>query len=285
MGRSQDQGGYDARMLTGRRAAALVGLSALLLGVSAAGSAGAVSDPSDLYWLGSYFGGMRMTADPEDTRFATFVYGDCELPEGEGGCSPPAQVQNWSACTRNPLRIDRIPSQVFPLRGGGIAAAYESSAVDVGTGDRTVTVFAYSELIGAALREIHLRSQPGPESLAPPEYPMPVLRELKRVTAPAERGVGIAAIARKTGVSPDEVRLRLRIAELLGPEALADVPPPTMSTATVKWLGKLAHRTIYKPALTARSQGISVAALKRKISRVRGLAGACGEKPPLPEAP
>jgi hypothetical protein len=273
-------------MLKGSRAAASVGLCALLLlGASVAGSGGAVSDPTDLYWLGPYFGGMRMTATPEDTRFATFVYGDCELPEGEGGCSPPTQIQNWSACTRNPLRLDRIPYQVFPLRGGGIAAVYESSGVDVGTGDRTVTVFAYPELIGAALREVHLHSQPGPEPLASPEYPMPVLRELKRVSAPADRGVGIDAIARKTGVSPDEVRLRLRIAELLGPEALADVPPPTMSTATVEWLGKLAHRAIYKPVLTARRQGISVSALRRKISRVRGLAGASGETPPLPEAP
>jgi hypothetical protein len=271
-------------MLRGSRAA-LVGLCAVLLGVSVAGAAGAVSDPTDLFWLGPYFGGMQTAATPEDTRFATYVYGDCELPEGEGGCSPPVQIQNWSACTRNPLRLDVIPYQVFPLRGGGIAAVYEASGVDVGTGDRTVTVFAYPELIGAALREIHLRSQPGPEPLAPPEYPMPVLRELKRVTVPADRGVGIDAIARKTGVSPDEVRLRLRIAALLGPEALADVPPPTMSTATVEWLGKLAHRTIYKPVLTARRQGISVAALKRKISRVRGLAGACGEVPPLPEAP
>lgn len=271
-------------MLRGRRAA-LVGLFAVLLGTSVAGTAGAVSDPTDLYWLGPYFGGMRMTANPEDTGFAMYAYGDCELPEGEGGCSPPAQIQNWSACTRNPLRIDRIPYQVFPLRGGGIAAVYESSSVDVGTGDRTVSVFADRDLIGAVLREIHLRSQPAPEPLASPEYPMPVLRELKRVTAPADHGVGIVAIARKTRVSPDEVRLRLRIAELLGPEALADVPPPTMSTATVEWLGKLAHRTIYKPVLTARRQGISVAALKRKISRVRGLAGACGETPPLPEAP
>jgi hypothetical protein len=272
-------------MLRGGRAAALVGLCALLLGASVGKTVGAVSDPTDLYWLGQYFGGMRVTATPEDTWSATYVYGDCELPEGEGGCSPPAQLQNWSACTRNPLRIDRIPYQVFPLRGGGIAAVYESSAVDVGTGDRTVSVFAYPELIGAALREIHFRSQPGPEPLASPEYPMPVLRELKRVTAPAERGVGIGAIARKTGVSPGEVRLRLRIAELLGPEALADVPPPTMSTATVEWLSKLAHRAIYKPVLTARRQGISVAALKRKISRVRGLSGACGETPPLREAP
>jgi hypothetical protein len=274
-----------ARMLRGRTAV-LVGLCACLLGATAAGPAGgAVSDPTDLYWLGPYFAGMRVTGTPDEVRYATYSYGDCELPEGEGGCSVPAQVQNWSACARNPLRIDRVPYEVIPLRGGGIAAVYESGAVDVGTGDRTVTVFADPELIGAALREIHFRSQPGPEPLPPPMYPLPLLRELKRVTAPAERGLRIGTIAAKTHLHPEEVRLRLRIAELLGPESLADVQPPTMSTATVEWLSKLAHRAIYKPKLTAQRQGISVAELKQRISRVRGLAGPCGETGPLPEPP
>ena len=79
--------------------------------------------------------------------------------------------------------------------------------------------------------------------------------------------------------------MRLRIAELLGPEALAHVPAPTLSTAEVEWLGKLAHRYIYKPVLTAHRQGITVAQLKKKISRVRGLDGPCGETGPLPEPP
>src|SRR4249920_486478 len=69
------EAGYDARMLRGSRAA-LVGLCAVLLGASVAGTAEAVSDPTDLYWLGPYFGGMWMTATPEDTRFPTYVYGD-----------------------------------------------------------------------------------------------------------------------------------------------------------------------------------------------------------------
>ncbi|HET9198812.1 MAG TPA: hypothetical protein VFN92_11225 [Solirubrobacterales bacterium] len=273
-------------MLRGRRAALRIGLCAFLLAASAAGSASAaVSNPTDFYWLGPYFAGMRVTATPGETRYPMYAYGDCELPEGEGGCSVPAQIQNWSACSRNPLRIDSPPYQVFPLRGGGIAAAYESGSVDVGTGDRTVSVFAYPELMGAALLEIHFHSQPQPGPLPPPEYPMPVLRELKRVTVPSESGLDVEAIARKTQLHGYEVRLRLRIAELLGPEALANVLVPTITTAEVKWLSKLAHRAIYKPVLTARRQGISVAQLKRRISRVRGLAGLCGETGLLPEPP
>jgi hypothetical protein len=273
-------------MLGRRRAGALVVIFALLFAAFGSARVGAaVSAPFDFHWLGPYFAGMRLTSTPEEHRYATFVYGDCELPEGEGGCAPPAQIQNWSSCARNPLRIDIAASQVFPLRGGGIVSVYDSSRAEIATGDRNVVVFAERELIGAALLRIHLQSQPGPEALAPPEYPMPVLRELKRVTVPAERGLGVAAIARKTKVPEDEVELRLRIAELLGPEALAQVPLPTLSTAEVEWLGKLAHRAIYKPALTARRQGITVAQLKKRISRVRGLAGACGETGPLPEPP
>lgn len=273
-------------MLGRRRAAALVLLCAVLIAaVGAARVGAAVSAPNDLYWLGPYFAGMPLTSTPDEHRYSTFVYGDCELPEGEGGCAPPAQIQNWSACARNPLRIDIVPYQVFALRGGGMVSVYEGSRAEVATGDRNVVVFAERELIGAALLRLRLESQSGPEALAPPEYPLPVLRELKRVTAPAERGLGIAAIARRTEVPEEEVRLRLRIAQLLGPEALAHVPAPTLSTREVEWLGKLAHRAIYKPALTARRQGITVAQLKKRISRVRGLAGECGETGPLPEPP
>jgi len=274
-----------ARMLRGARTVLAVGLCASLLGAAAAPASAAVSDPTDLYWLGPYFAGMRVTATPAETRFPMYAYGDCEFPEGEGGCSLPAQIQNWSACSRNPLRIDRPPYEIFPLRGGGIASVYESTGVDVGTGDRTVTLFADRELMGAALREVRFRSQPEPEPLSPPDYPMPVLRELKRVTVPAERGLGIAAIARKTQLADYEVAMRLRIAELLGPEALSHVLMPTLTTREVEWLGKLAHRAIYKPVLTAHRQGITVAQLKKRISQVRGLAGECGETGPLPEPP
>ncbi len=271
-------------MLGRRQAGALVVLCAILLaGLGATRVGAAVSSPNDLYWLGPYFAGMRLTSTPEEHRYATFVYGDCELPEGEGGCSPPIQIQNWSVCARNPLRMGPIPYQVFQLRGGAIVSVYESSRAEVETGDRNAVVFAEEELVGAALLRIHLQSQPEAAPLAPPEYPMPILRELKRVTVPAERGLDVAAIARRTELNPDEVSLRLRLAELLGPEALADDPPPTMSTAEVEWLGKLAHRAIYKPALTARRQGPAAAQLRKRISRVRGLAGECGETGPLPE--
>jgi hypothetical protein len=260
-------------MLRGRWIALSIALCALLLASSAGGQVVDESpSPADTYWLGPYFAGLEVSG----TLGSTSVYGHCELPEGEGGCAPPVQIQNSSSCARNPIGLDRIPQEVFLLRGGGLATVNESTAVDIGTGGQTVTVYTSEpELMGAALRELHTRTQSAPEALAPPVYPLPVLRELKRVTAVAGRLSGVEAIARATDLPPAEVELRLRIAELLGPGALAGVPAPTMSTDTVERLRQLAFRSQFHPVRAARRLGISVASLRTKIRRVRGLTGNC----------
>lgn len=103
-----------------------------------------------------------------------------------------------------------------------------------------------------------------------------MLRELKRVTAAADRLHGVKAIARAIELSPAEVRVRLRIADLLGPQALASVPVPTMSTATVERLRQLAFDAHELGlAKTARKHGLTKAELRTKIRRVRGLVGYC----------
>jgi hypothetical protein len=262
------------RVLRAGQIALLLALLCALLAAAPAG--GETQTPTDQYWLGPYFAGLRLTYTSSGSPDKTFAYGDCEQPPGEGGCSVPAQVQNTSSCARNPIGLDSIPYRVFLVRGGGLAAEYERTWVDVGTGSRTVPVFTNEfELMGAALRELHLQSQSAPEPLAPPVYPMPVLRELKRVTAVAGRLKEVGAIARATDLPPVDVRLRLRIAELLGPDALAGVPPPTMSTATVERLRQVAFRAQYNPAKYARKHGMSEAALRKKLRRVRGLTGDC----------
>ncbi len=251
----------------------LAALLAVLLVSSAGGRGGGEPASGDPYWLGPYFAGMRVTGEESYTG-TTILYGDCELPEGEGGCSLPAQVQTTTSCARNPIAIDKLPYRVYPLRGGGLAVAYEATAVDVGTGNRTVTVYTNElELMSAALREVRRRSEPSPQPLPPPVYPMTVLRELKRVTAAANRLHGVKAIARATELSPDEVRVRLRIADLLGPKALAGVPAPKMSTATVERLRQLAFAADELGlAETARKHHLTKAELRAKIRRVRGLA-------------
>jgi hypothetical protein len=255
----------------------LAALLAMLLVSSAGGRSGGEGQAShDPYWLGPYFAGMRVT-DEETASGASISYGDCELPEGEGGCSLPAQVQTSTSCGRNPIAIDSLPDRVYRLRGGGLAAVYEATAVDVGTGNRTVTVYTNElELMSAALRDIRRQSQPSPEPLPPPVYPVTVLRELKRVTAAAKRLHGVKAVARATGLSAPDVRLRLRIADLLGPQALAGVKVPTMSTATVERLRQLAFAADELGfAETAAKHGLTKAELRAKIRRVRGLVGSC----------
>ncbi|HEU4461151.1 MAG TPA: hypothetical protein VFR75_01025 [Solirubrobacterales bacterium] len=264
-------------MLKSARPALLLALGAVVLATAGGGTAGAAQPaPKDPFWLGPYFAGLRWEPERVDPFRDRFIYGECVLPEGEGGCGWPLEVQNSSSCAYNPLRIDRVPNRLFLLRGGGLAAEYEPTRVAVGTGLQTTIVLPEEfELIGAALRELRRRSESAPQPLAPPVYPLPLLRELKRVTVAAARVSGIPAIARETGLPTKEVRLRLQVAELLGPEALAEVPAPKMSTATVERLERLAFYAQYKPAKLARRLGISLASLKRKISRVRGLAGPC----------
>jgi hypothetical protein len=262
-------------MLRAGRIVLLVALSAALLLPGGGRARADTPVPADLYWLGPYFGGLRLTHTPTAPWDNFFAYGDCEPPPDEGGCSVPAQVQNSSSCARNPIGIDRLPYRVYLVRGGGLAAEYERSGVDVGTGDRTITLYTEFELMGAALREVRLQTDTEPQPLAPPVYPMPVLRELKRVTVRADRGEGIKTIARETGLRDYEVELRLQIAELLGPDALANVPPPKMSVAAVERLRQLAFRAEYDLGRTARQHGISKGELRKKIARVRGLAGPC----------
>ena len=254
----------------------LAALLAVLLVQPAGGRGGEGQASRNPYWLGTYFAGMRVTHEGAYTG-PSISYGDCELPKGEGGCSLPAQVQTSTSCGRNPIAIDRLPYRVFPLRGGGLAVAYEATAVDIGTGNRTVTVYTNElELMSAALREVRRRSEPSPQPLSPPVYPMTVLRELKRVTAAADRLQGAKAIAEAIGLSPDEVKVRLRIADLLGPKALAGVPVPTMSTATIERLRQLAFAADELGfAETARKHGLTGAELRAKIDRVRGLVGSC----------
>jgi hypothetical protein len=262
------------RMLRVGRIAFLVALCALLLAAPAGGQGGGRLSKSEMFWLGPYFAGLRLT----DTRYQSFVYGECEFPAGEGGCTPPVQVQNATSCTSNPIRDDILAKEAFLVRGGGLAVADEElGGIYVGTGRQTVSVWpSEPEVLGAALRDVHRRSEAGPEPFTPPVYPLPVLRELKRVTVAEERVDGVAAIAKATGLRPDEVRMRLRIAELLGPDVLADVPAPTMSIATVERLRLLAFGVqTHNLAHTAERHRMSVASLRKKIRRVRGLAGDC----------
>jgi hypothetical protein len=260
-------------MVGAGRMVLLAVLGAMLFGASASGQDADQKRASvDSYWLGPYFAGLRISE--EDIARSEVIYGDCKLPEGEGGCSWPATIRTSTTCALNPIAHETAFAPVSLLRGGGLMT--EDEWVYVNTGGWTFIVDTREpELMSAGLREARRRSQPAPESLPPPVYPITVLRELKRVTATAERLRGVKAIARETELGPDQVRYRLRVAELLGPEALAGVPVPTMSTARVKRLVQLAVLVRLYPTRTAEKNGMTVAKLRKLVSRVRGLTGFC----------
>jgi hypothetical protein len=263
-------------MVRAGRMVLLVVLGAMLFAASASGQDADQKRASvDPYWLGPYFAGLQVSE--EDITRSEINYGDCKLPEGEGGCSWPTVIKTSTTCALNPIASETPSPPVSLLRGGGLMTQDdELGQVYVGTGDRTFTVETREpELMSAALREARHRSQPAPEPLLPPVYPTTVLRELKRVTAAAERLHGVKVISRETELSPEQVRYRLRVADLLGPEALAGVPVPTMSTARVKRLVQLAILVRLYPTRTAEKNGMTVAELRKLVSRVRGLTGFC----------
>ncbi len=84
-----------------------------------------------VYSLGSSFDGLPLTAvlrqceDPGldasigvDARgnSTSYIYGDCELPMGEGGCAPPLEVQVRPACERSVSDYDmELPPRLTDL--------------------------------------------------------------------------------------------------------------------------------------------------------------------------
>jgi hypothetical protein len=255
------------------RIALLAMLGVMLFAASASGQTADEKRASvDPFWLGPFFAGLRGSEDRR-LAFPEFTYGEC-VAEGESGCSWPARIETSTTCALNPIAHETPSEPVSLLRGGGLMT--EDGWVYVGSGRQTFTVETREpELMSAALREARRRSQTAPEPLPPPVYPMTVLRELKRVTAAAKRLHGVKPIAKATELRPDQVRYRLRVAELLGPEALAGVPVPTMSTPRVRRLIELAVNVRLYPARTAEKTGMTVAELRKLARRVRGLTGFC----------
>jgi hypothetical protein len=108
----------------------------------------------------------------------SFIYGDCTA-QGEEGCSPPFEVQNYDACRRN-LASYRPSEPGFPsptysitrIRGVPVALFSDDARAEVYTGRTTVVIFARS--ISSArgsirrLRAVNRRLTPVGASLPPP---------------------------------------------------------------------------------------------------------------------
>jgi hypothetical protein len=225
------------------------------------------------FWLGPSFAGHPLVAHTESD---VFVYGNCEIPEGqdEGGCSPPLQLQDRTTCERNVVALDVVPRSIYRLRGGGIAADYGEASIDVGSDHTTTTVFANSDRFARrATKAMRRRGQRRPHALPAPVYPPAVLKELKRVVVASHTPRSLEEIAHALGLGPGAVRARVRLARLLPPGTLRDVPVPRRSWAQVEH-----DRQIAFAAQTHQAQqrfDLTRAQVRRAVRRARGLTGRC----------
>jgi hypothetical protein len=148
----------------------------LVLALVASGCAAAVAAPSlsdaekfrafPVYYPGEEVAGLPLEEvvkrGVEETRAQvwSFHYGTCELPEGEGGCSTPLQIQSQSTCRRwaTAGSLGSTP-RTYPFKGarasGGIDHRIEISPMEVFTGRATVVIFGDEKaVVKAAARAL-----------------------------------------------------------------------------------------------------------------------------------
>jgi hypothetical protein len=222
------------------------------------------------FWLGQSFAGHPLVAHTESDAL---VYGNCHATS-DGGCQPPLTLQDRTTCERNVVGLDVVPRRIYRLRGHGIAAVYERGTIDAGTGHTTTTVSAQGDALARrATRAMRRRGQARPRPLSAPVYPPAVLGELKRADVAVHTPRSLTEIGHALGMGPGVVRARARVASLLPPGTLDDVPVPKRSWAQVEH-----DRQIAFAAQTHQAQqrfGLSRKQVRRAVKRVRGLTGSC----------
>jgi hypothetical protein len=109
------------------------------------------------------------------------MYGTCEPPEqGEGGCSPPLQIQSTPACLKNPALHEKYPAsggitdhEKTTIRGAP-AAIFRRGHIEVYTGDATITIFADSRRVAWAAAARLTGRRAGRQVAATDPLPPPV---------------------------------------------------------------------------------------------------------------
>lgn len=229
------------------------------------------------FWLGPSFDGLPLTSQDSGSNVAeTYIYGDC-TPPPDGGCAPPAAVQNRTTCERNVVALDVVPSSVRLVRGGGIAAWYERGSVDVATGRTTATIFASTSARAArAVRALRHESQSEPKPMSAPVYPPAVRDELKRVVVAVRGERSVARASRTLGLSRAHVCTRLQVARLLPARALAGAKVPVRSWKELARERQVAF-WVQEFGLDEAVErfGLSGPEVRRAVRRVRGLTGEC----------
>lgn len=115
----------------------------------------------DVFSAGASFQGLRLTAAHRvlsqssgsgrvEANYVTFLYGSCRIRGGHG-CSPPLEIQVWTACERNPSVYDWTRTQAAAIehrKVRGVPAAYYGAfgrpRLELSTGRVTIVIFGSS---------------------------------------------------------------------------------------------------------------------------------------------
>lgn len=82
-------------------------------------------------------------------NYLSYIYGDCSIPPGEGGCRPPLEIQTWPACQRflakYSFRSKPLPHRFLSTGEGAEVVEFSFAAgsrIEVYTKASTVAIFA-----------------------------------------------------------------------------------------------------------------------------------------------
>jgi hypothetical protein len=167
---------------------------------------------------GSSFGGLPLAAIERDEGRVALVYGSCR-PDREVDCHPPLQIQTTSICDLNPLEFYASPRTSRRI-GQVVVREYASRERQLSIGASTVLVFGrgrIAERAASALRAVDER--PGVH-LPRARYPRTLIEEVRRVRDAYERLGSVRAVRNQQRMSQTAVRLRLALADEIGPRRL-----------------------------------------------------------------
>ena len=149
-------------------------------------------DDYALYYVGESYDDLSLAfaglgpGDGEGLRRSwSFGYGDCEPPEGEGGCPLPLEIQNWSICTRFPALYPGPTPKTESV--GGAETLRAGGGLDVYTGRTAVVIFGQGDAKAQVLEDLRpVAGGAGPNRLPPP-VPGALEGELPCQRGPQER--------------------------------------------------------------------------------------------------
>lgn len=149
-------------------------------------------DDYALYYVGeSYddlsltFAGLGPGRGEGRWRARSFGYGDCELPEGEGGCPLPLEIQNWSICARFPAIYPGPTAKTKSIRGAKTLRA--GGGLDIYTGRTAVVIFGQGIDKAQVVEDLRRVADDAELDSLPPPVPGALEGKLPCQRAPLDR--------------------------------------------------------------------------------------------------